>query len=49
MVQFAFNNNALVIGISPFFANYKRHLNFEKSLIKVKPTVEKAEVKVKRL
>lgn len=30
MTQFAFNNSAVVIGVSPFYTNYGKHLNVEK-------------------
>jgi hypothetical protein len=49
MAQFAFNNNTLVTGISPFYANYGRHPDFNKSPIGIRPTVEKAKIKVERL
>jgi hypothetical protein len=49
MAQFAFNNNASVTGISPFYANYGRHPDFDRSPIGIKLIVEKAEVRVERL
>jgi hypothetical protein len=49
MAQFAFNNNASVTGISPFYANYGRHPDFDRSPIGIKPTAEKAEIRVEKL
>ena len=49
MAQFIFNNNTLVTGISPFFANYRRHLNFKKEPIGIRPTAERAKLKTGEL
>lgn len=49
MAQFTFNNNSSVTGVSPFYANYRRYPNFNRSPIGARPTAEKAEVRVERL
>ena len=49
MAQFAFNNSVAITGISPFYANYRKHLSIKKELIDIKPIAEKAQILVQRL
>ena len=42
MAQFVFNNSAAIIGILPFFTNYDKYPNIEKTPRGVKPLLEKA-------
>ena len=49
MAQFIFNNSASVIGISPFYTNYRKHPNISKDLRGIKLIAEKANVLIKRL
>ena len=49
MAMFAFNNNASVTGISPFYANYGFHPKIDRGSKALKPIAEKAKTTVERL
>ena len=49
MAQFVFNNSVAVIGISPFFANYDKYPNIEKTPKEVKPLLEKVYVSIHKI
>ena len=49
MAQFAFNNSVAITGISPFYANYRKHPSIKKEPIDIKPIAEKAQISVQRL
>ena len=49
MAQFAFNNNAAVMGISPFYANYGKHPNISRNPKGIKSITEKANISMERL
>jgi hypothetical protein len=49
IAQFAFNNNALATGISPFYANYGYHLLITKKPRNEKPVSKKARIIVIRM
>jgi len=49
MAQFAFNNNASVTGISPFYANYGKHPRIDRDPKGIKPIAEKAQLTVAKL
>ena len=49
LAQFAFNNNASITGISPFYANYGKHPNVDKDARGLKPIAERASITVDKL
>ena len=49
MAQFAFNNSASVTGISPFYANYGKHLNVDMEPRGLRPMSKKVNVSIQRL
>ena len=49
MAQFAFNNSALVTGISPFYANFGKHPNMMREPKGLKPIAEKANISINQM
>ena len=49
MAQFVFNNSASVIGISPFYANYRKYPNISKDLQGLRPIIKRANISIDRL
>ena len=49
MAQFVFNNSVAMIGILPFFINYRKHLGISKVFKGLKPLLEKVNILVERI
>ena len=49
MAKFIFNNSTVIIGISLFYANYRRYLNILGNAKEIKPTIEIVRIIVKDL
>ena len=49
IAQFAFNNSSTVTGISPFYANYGRHPEFDKDPRGKRPVAERAQVSIDKI
>ena len=47
--QFAYNNSAGATGISPYYANYRKHLRLHDYKLGMKPVAEKAKILVTHL